>query len=68
MPAMTRRPDPLRIYAARRAGLLTRIQAELGISESTAEGLHHGLGGGGTSAWPGRAHNGLVGSRLELAS
>ena len=35
---MARRPDPLRIYAARRAGLLTRLQAELRISESTAEG------------------------------
>jgi hypothetical protein len=37
MPAMTRRPDPLRIYAARRAGLLTRLQAEGRISEYTAE-------------------------------
>ena len=35
---VARRPDPIRIYAARRAGLLTRPQAELRISESTAEG------------------------------
>ena len=34
---MARRPDPLRIYAARRAGLLTRLRAEARISEYTAE-------------------------------
>jgi hypothetical protein len=34
---MARKPDPLRIYAARRAGLLTRLQAEGRISEYTAE-------------------------------
>ena len=57
---MARRPDPLRIYAARRAGLLTRLQAELRISEYTADGYitawesaarQRGLDGRTTAWW-----------------
>lgn len=34
---MSRRPDPLRIYAAHRAGLSQRLQMQARLSEATAE-------------------------------
>jgi glycine/D-amino acid oxidase-like deaminating enzyme len=34
---MVRRPDPLRIYAARRAGLFQRLVREARVSEDSAE-------------------------------
>jgi hypothetical protein len=34
---VARKPDPLRIYAARRAGLFSRLVAESKLSERTAE-------------------------------
>jgi hypothetical protein len=37
MQPMSRRPDPLRLYAAHRAGLSQRLQAQARLSEDTAE-------------------------------
>jgi len=34
---MTRRPDPLRLYAARRAGLVSRLVMESRLSQEGAE-------------------------------
>jgi hypothetical protein len=63
---MARRPDPLRLYAAHRAGLLNRLVREARISEDTAERWDQRVGIGGASPWPGRALRGMVGAGVGV--